>query len=195
MTAICEPSVIVPDFSRVVRPEGKAAALAVVGDGDPPVCSTTLTGDNATQCAAFTTWTQYTAAFCGAVATGASLVDEYVTDAKTAGAIYNGLKALYVGVQGVNLQFLAAITDINAGTPYAPIPTPSVIPPFPVPSKGSDIGQAIESAWAVLEPFLNQMIGKMAPGSMWIKVLEGLISSSTNIIASIKALFASLSGN
>lgn len=194
MTTSCEPSVMVPDFGQAVQSKGATGKLAAMADGDPPTCSTSLTGTNATQCAAFTTWTQYTAAFCGVLATGASLVEQYVTDTKTATAIYNGLKAIYVGVQGVNLQFMAAITDINANTPYAPIVTPSTIPPFPVPSNGNNIGQAIESAWQILEPFLNQMMAKMAPGSYWVKVLDGLINSSKNIIDSLKALFNGLSG-
>lgn len=185
-TFVCTPPGVVAEWSSHFTAAAKGPLTALA---DVEACSTSLTGEAATQCASFTTWTQYTASFCGVLGTAANLVARSVPDQKTARDIVAGLHAIYAAVQGVNLQFLTAISSINAGKPYAPIPAPEPIPPFPEPTKGKEIGQAVESAWQTLKPFLEQMIAKMPSGSPWVKVLEGVIASSDQVLDQLKKLF------
>lgn len=188
-TTVCMPPCIIPQFGSYLS-DGPRKTVFSMLDTDPPSgCSSSLTGQAAIDCASFTSWTQYTAAFAGVLGTGASLVAQFVPDKKTARRIITGLHAIYSGVQGVNQQFLLAIDDINNGKPYAPVPQPDPIPPFPTPEKGKNIGHAVESAWQIIKPFLEKAIGKMPTGSPWIKVLEGLIISSQQVIDQLKALF------
>ncbi len=183
-TFACTPPGVVAEWSSHFAAKGPLTALA-----DVEACKSSLTGEAATQCASFTTWTQYTASFCGVLGTAANLVAKAVPDEKVSRQIVTGLHAIYAAVQGVNLQFLSAISDINAGKPYAPIPAPEPIPPFPEPTKGKEAGQAVESAWQIVKPFLEQMIAKMPSGSPWIKVLEGIITSSDQVLDQLKKLF------
>lgn len=195
MTAfVCTPPGVIPEFGSRLRAEPRTI-YAVLGADEPAGCATTLTGQAAIDCASFTTWTQYTAAFAGVLGTAANVVYSVLAkqNKKIADEIVTGLHAVYAGVQGINQQFLLAISCINANTPYAPIPTPEPIPPFPTPQTGSSIGQAVESAWHIFKPFLEKMIAKMAAGSPWIKVLEGMIASSDQMIAQLKTLFEQIS--
>ena len=187
--ATCIAPSILGDFSSYFRGEAQTSIYALAGTDDPVSCSTSLAGQAKIDCASFTTWTQYTAAFAGVLGTAANVVAKFVHEKKIARDIIIGLHALYAAVQGINLQFLQAIQDIDKGTTYAPIPQPDPIPPFPDPKPGSEIGQAVESAWAIFEPFLEKMIAKMPGGSPWIKVLEGVITSSQQVIDQLKKLF------
>lgn len=193
-TQVCTPPSIIPSFDSTVLGEAPVTLYAALDTDPPQACSTSLTGQAATDCASFTSWTQYTAAFAGVLGTAANLVYKFVSDKKLASEIVTGLHAMYSGVQGVNQQFLLAIQDINAGKPYAPVPEPEPIPPFPTPTKGTEIGQAVESAWQIFKPFLEKAIAKMPSGSPWIKVLEGIIASSDQIIGQLKALFNKIAG-
>jgi hypothetical protein len=188
----CTPPAVIPEFIGFFRDTPRLTLYAAIGADAPQACSSNLKDKDATDCASFTTWTQYTAAFAGVLGTTANLVYQFVSNKKIAEEIVTGLHAIYSAVQGVNQQFLMAITDINARKPYAPIPQPDPIPPFPEPTKGDAIGQAVESAWNVFKPFLEKMIAKMPTGSPWIKVLEGVIASSDQVIAQLKALFKEL---
>lgn len=190
----CVPPTIIPEFGSYFSREPLPSIFALIGADAPEACLTTLSGQAATDCASFTSWTQYTASFAGVLGVAANLVHQFVpADKKTlATAIITGLHAIYSAVQGVNQQFLVAIHDINAGAAYAPMPQPDPIPPFPDPTPGSDIGQAVESAWNTLKPFLEKAIAKLPTGSPWIKVLEGVIASSDQVIAQLKALFQAI---
>ncbi|MFD1344780.1 hypothetical protein [Litorisediminicola beolgyonensis] len=191
---VCTPPSIIPSFDRLVLGDAPVTIYAALDTDPPQACSSSLTGQAATDCASFTTWTQYTAAFAGVLGTAANLVYKFVPNKKLASEIVTGLHAIYSGVQGVNQQFLLAIQDINAGKPYAPVPQPDPIPPFPTPTKGNDIGQAVEQAWLIFKPFLEKAIAKMPTGSPWIKVLEGIITASDKIIEQLKALFNQIAG-
>lgn len=155
----------------------------------PESCKTDLKDADKKQCQNFTEWTQYTASIDGAVGLAAQIVHKTVKDEKISNIIVLSLKTVYDSICGVNKQFLVAIVDINAGTPYHPIPQPDPIPPFPMPTGKDDVAQAVEEAWTTLKPWLEKLIGKMAPKSPWIKVLEGIIESSDLMIADLKELF------
>lgn len=188
-SAVCAPPGIIPEFSSYFRKESNPVTLALDDGTAPEACSTTLKVPDTTNCASFTAWSQYTASFAGLLGTAAGLVSHFAPP-KLAPVIVGSIKALYLAVAGVNAQFLVAIHDINIGTAYNPVPGPDPIPPFPDPTKGNDIAQTIESAWDMLKPFIEKAISKLAVGSPWIKILEGLIASSDTIIAQIKTLFA-----
>ena len=185
---VCTPPTTIPEFSSYFRNEPRVSIYALVGVDEPEACSTTLTGQPAIDCATFTAWTQYTASFAGVLGTAATLVGKFAPP-NIAGPIVSGLHAIYSSVAGVNQQFLLAIHDINAGTPYSPLPQPDPIPPFPDPESGKEIGQAVEAAWNIFKPFIEKAIGKLPSGSPWIKVLEGVIASSDLVIEQLKKLF------
>lgn len=189
-TLVCTPPAIVPDFTDHFKAEAHRRHFRPA-EPPPEACSPKLGGRAAADCASFTTWTQYTAAFAGCLGTAANLAYESMEDRKAAMEIVTGLHAIYAAVQGVNLQFLQAIHDINENEAYHPIPKPDTIPDFPTPTKGHEIGKIVESAWALVRLMLETALRKLPPGSLWVEVLNGLIASSDNVIAQIKNLFGS----
>jgi len=188
----CQTPEVVPQLSIYLSDQ---TILVAMQDNPPQSCSTTLTGTDKDNCQNFTTWTQYTASICGALGLAAQIINRNVSNTKIANEMVLTIETLYDGISGVNQQFLQAIVDINNHTPYEPLPTPDPIPPFPTPTSGNDVEQAVEQAWAMLKPWLEKAITKFPTGSPWIKVLEGILNSSDKMITDLKALFAQLSGS
>jgi hypothetical protein len=181
----CTPPERIPGFKTILNESGLNDDTPTA----PEACKTDLKNPEKTQCQNFTTWTQYTASIDGALGLSAQIVDQKMSDKKVAYKIVMAIKTVYDGVAGVNKQFLDAIKDINAGTPYDPIPGPDPIPPFPQPKSEDDVEQAIEEGWEMLKPWLEKFIAKIPSGSPWIKVLEGIIQSSETMIDDLKKLF------
>jgi hypothetical protein len=170
------------------------SSMEVLDDDAPEACKTKLKEPDKTQCQTFTTWTHYTASICGVFGLAAQIVNKSVSNKKIALKIVLSLKTAYDGISGVNEQFLAAIVDINAGKPYEPIPVPDTIPPFPTPTDGSDVEQAVVEAWNALRPWIDNFISKLPSDSPWIKVLEGIIESSDKMITDLQKLFKEIEG-
>ncbi len=180
----------VPKFSDYLNSE-KVDDL----ETDPPKsCNADLKDPEKTSCASFTSWSNYTASMCGALGMAAQIVDKTVSNKKIASEIVSAIRTVYDGIAGVNSQFLEAIVDINAKKPYSPLPTPEPVPPFPVPSNGSDVEQAVVEGWNMLKPWIEEGISKMPTGSPWIKVLEGIIVASDNMIKDLQDLFKEIAG-
>jgi hypothetical protein len=184
MSAICEtPAVIKPLASNASSPD---LFVSAIEDGPPAPCRMDLNGDDLIQCQSFTKWTQMTASLDGAIALAAQVCQRELSGDNQQ-KVFDLCKALYDGIAGVNQQFLAAIVDINAGKSYNPIVEPDTIPAFPSPTGG--VAGIVQSAWDIAKPWLEAMMGKMAPGSPWVKVLDGVITSSDAIVTDIQAAF------
>ncbi|SFQ79695.1 hypothetical protein [Hymenobacter arizonensis] len=187
----CAPPQVIPQLSTYLSGQ---TMLAAVQAAPPAGCSTTLTGADETNCQIFTTWTQYTASICGALGLAAQIIDREISGGISKEMVL-AIEALYDGINGVNTQFLQAIVDINSHTPYEPLPTPDPIPPFPMPTSGSDVEQAVVQTWDMLKPWIEKSMDKLPTGSPWVKVLEGIIDSSDKMLADLQALFAQITGN
>ena len=191
MTNQCVPPEVIPHLSTYLTAQD---VLADELSQPPQACNADLKDQEKTQCLNFTSWTQYTASICGFLGMAAQIVDKTVSNKKIAKEIELSLETGYDAINGVNKQFLAAIVDINEGKKYNPIPQPEPIPPFPKPTDGSDIEQAVVEAWNMLKPWIVKSIAKMPSGSPWIKVLEGIIESSDQMIKDLQELFKEIAG-
>ena len=187
---VCQPANNVPDFTWAMHKQ-RLPEYALETDPGVVQCLTTLTPPNSTNCASFTSWSQWTGAACSLIVGATSIVVNEVNDKKLKSEIYNGLGALYNIIAGINHQFIQAITDINNNKPYEPIDPPTNAPTFPPIGNLDGFASAISGFWGAAEPFLQMAISKVTakdPGSIWIKVLEGVIAGSQDAIANIVAL-------
>lgn len=164
-------------------------------DDAPLTCSTKLNAEQMTVCQGYTKWTGYTGSAEQFLQGAANVAYKFInkSNPNLATKVYNGIGIGANIFYGANQQFIAAITDINAGKPYSPIIIPDNPPPFaPPPSKGDSVEKAIEAFWNSFKPWLEDIIGNMAkkePSSPWIKILEGVVEASDLWIKQLKAIF------
>lgn len=193
MSSQCEPAVCAAPFQFKLDYHNVLAS-------EQESCSTSLKGDAIAACQSYTAWTGYTGSACQFLQGAADVAHKFVSKKNPALAakIYHGIGIGANIFYGANRQFLQAITDINAGKPYEPIVSPDTPPPFnpDPPTDGKNIENAIVSFWGAFKPWLQIVIGKMAdksPTSPWIKILEGIISSSDLWIKQLQDIFSSAS--
>lgn len=72
------------------------------------------------------------------------------------------------------------------------MPHPDPLPPFPVPTGGDNVKDALEEAWRMIEPWLEKSISAQPEDSPWIKVLRGITVALANMIADFEELFKKL---
>lgn len=181
MKNTCQPPVRIPRFSGYLR----TADI-------PEACKADQSQTAREQCQSCTAWTQYTASIDGALGLAAQIVSNTVKDKSAARKIIFSIGSAYNAVAEVNERFLIAIEDINAGLPYAPMPHPDPLPPFPVPTGGDNVKDALEEAWRMIEPWLEKSISALPEDSPWIKVLRGITVALANMIADFEELFKKL---
>lgn len=167
-----------------------------VSNDPPAACKTSLEGDEKKLCQTYTEWSQYTASICGSLGVAANISYKFLSKnhPKIATAVVNSIHTVYDATAGANQQFLAAIVDLNEGKSYEPIPQPEPVPPFPDPEGDSadTIKNSIESMWAALKPWIEKYIAKLDKGSPWIPALEGIVTSSDQLIKDLEKLFKDL---
>ena len=137
-------------------------------------------------CESYTTWSQCISSAGGVVRIVAEIVKTSLTKAgkkDLAVDIWDGFGAFYKLLQGVNQEFLTAITDINAGKPFEPIESPGDLPDWPDDDKdASDAENIIEGVWNTLKPILELALKKLPKGSKWEIVLSGLINDGEDAL-------------
>lgn len=167
----------------------------VIGDAQES-CSTKLDAKAQAACQGYTEWSGYTGSASQFLQGAADVEYKFLSkkNPTLAMKIYHGIGIGATIFYGANQQFLQAITDINAGKKYEPIEVPDNPPPFNPnpPSDGSTVEEAIKAFWGALQPWLEKVIAKMAnkyPNSPWIKILEGIITSSQLWIKQLEDIF------
>ena len=174
-------------FARPEQDRGRLQAQTLQ-DGTPPAtpCSSSLNGEAAATCQAYTAYTHYL--YGAYYSLEGAAVAVYTTVSKNnptlATEIWHGVGLVADVIAGMCNEFDTAIADLNDGKPFTYVAPPSSLPDFPPPpgtdTSSSVAADAVEAIWGAVDSALSVAVNKMTPGSTLQVILAGALENGQN---------------
>lgn len=166
------------EFPAPEEAEQRSEVRAVADEADG--CASSLTGEAATTCRAYTSYTHYLYGAYYLLQGAATVIYQSLSDKKLATEVWDGIGVVDNVISGMCNEFDVAIVDLNAGQPFTYLAPPSTLPDFPPPPASGSTGvaaDAVQAVWGVVSSALSVAVNEMADGSALKIALAGFLEN------------------